>query len=132
MGVIAHGDNDEIVQIADADADIFAAMGLPNATEVGEKAALVYEITRVLHDAKMTQALAARRAGVTPADMSRILRGRTENYSVTRLEGVLTGLGRDVVKVVTPTARASGRGAVSVVYSDTPPLPRAALPRDHD
>lgn len=130
MAVNAPSDDEEIVKVAEAEDNIFAAMGLPDAVEASDKADLVFEITRAIKDAGLTQAKAANRAGITPADMSRILRGRTENYSIARLESVLMGLGRDVVKVIVPTTRASGRGATSVAYHDR--LPVAALPHDRD
>jgi len=130
MEANARGDDAQIVKVADADDNIFAAMGLPDAAEASDKADLVFEITRAIKNAGLTQAKAAKRAGITPADMSRILRGRTENYSIARLESVLMGLGRDVVKMIVPTTRASGRGATSVAYHDT--LPLAAMPHDRD
>jgi len=131
MEANARGDDEQIVKVADADDNnIFAAMGLPDAVEASDKADLVFEITRAIKDAGWTQAKAAKRAGITPADMSRILRGRTENYSIARLENVLMGLGRDVMKVIVPTTRASGRGATSVAYHDR--LPVVAMPHDHD
>jgi len=130
MEANARGDDAQIVKVADADDNIFAVMGLPDAAEASDKADLVFEITRAIKDAGLTQAKAAKRADITPADMSRILRGRTENYSIARLESVLMGLGRDVVKVIVPTTRVSGRGATSVAYHDR--LPVVAMPHDRD
>jgi len=130
MAANAPSDDEQIVKVAEADDNIFAAMGLPDAAEASDKADLVFEITRAMRDAGWTQAKAAKRAGITPADMSRILRGRTENYSIARLESVLLGLGRDVVKVIVPTTRASGRGATSVAYHDR--LPVAVMPHNRD
>ena len=63
MEMTGHATNDEIVQITDAEGGFFAALGLPNAAEASEKADLVYEITRAIREAGMTQAQAAARAG---------------------------------------------------------------------
>src|SRR6266496_1133943 len=82
--------------------NIFADIGLPNAEEHFVKAQLVYKIDRLMKARGLTQVAAARLFGVKQPDVSKMLRGRFNQFSVERLLRFLVALGQDVEIVVKP------------------------------
>ena len=74
------------------------------------KAQLVSRMADVMSERKLTQVAAAKAAGVSQPDVSRILKGQFRDVSVERLMRMLTRLGCEVDIVVRPNgnvARAS-------------------------
>ena len=85
--------------------NVFAYLGLPQPDELLLKAEIVGEISRAMKFKKLTQVQAATLTGTAQPDLSNLLRGRTQGFSVERLMLMLTKLGRDVEVVVRPAAR---------------------------
>ena len=83
-------------------ANIFADIGLPNAEEHLIKAQLVYKIDRLMKVRRLTQVAAAKLFGVKQPDVSKMLRGDFNQFSVERLLRFLVALGQDVEIVVKP------------------------------
>jgi predicted XRE-type DNA-binding protein len=82
--------------------NIFADIGLPNAGEHLLKAQLVYKIDRIMKMRKLKQVEAARLFGVKQPDVSKMLRGHFQQFSVERLLRFLVALGQDVEITVKP------------------------------
>jgi predicted XRE-type DNA-binding protein len=82
--------------------NVFADIGLPNAEEHLVKAQLVYKISRIMKDRRLTQVEAAGIFGVKQPDVSKMLRGDFRQFSVERLLNFLVALGHDVDIVVKP------------------------------
>ena len=82
--------------------NIFADIGLPNAEEHLIKAQLVYKIHRLMKARGLTQVAAAKLFGVKQPDVSKMLHGDFNQFSVERLLRFLVALGRDVEIVVKP------------------------------
>jgi predicted XRE-type DNA-binding protein len=82
--------------------NIFADLGLPNAEEHQLKAALVLQLYRLIKDRKLTQAAAAKIAGVKQPDLSNILRGHFQGFSLERLMRMLTAFDQDIEIMVRP------------------------------
>jgi predicted XRE-type DNA-binding protein len=83
--------------------NIFADLGLPNADEHMLKARVVMFIGQRIEQLELTQQAAAKRMGVSQPDVSNILRGRFEGFSLERLLGFVRALGSDVeIKVKRP------------------------------
>ncbi len=93
--------------------NIFADLGLPNPQELLLKASIVSEIANAMKLKKLTQAKAAVLTGIAQPDLSNLLRGRTQGFSVERLMFMLTKLGRDVEVTVRPTAGTKKTGGIS-------------------
>jgi predicted XRE-type DNA-binding protein len=93
--------------------NVFADLGLPNAEELLLKASIVSEVANAMKLKKLTQAKTAVLTGVAQPDLSNLLRGRTQGFSVERLMLMLTKLGRDVEVVVRPAAGAKKQGGIS-------------------
>ena len=97
-----------------AGGNIFADLGLPNANEHMLKARLVMFIGQRIEQLGHTQQAAAKRIGVSQPDVSNMLRGRFEGFSLERLVYFVSRLGHDVELKVRTRPRPSRRaGRVS-------------------
>lgn len=76
--------------------NIFADLGLPDADEHMLKARLVIYIDKMIEQAGLNQQAAAKKMGVSQPDVSNLLRGRFEGFSLERLLGFVRALGGDV------------------------------------
>jgi predicted XRE-type DNA-binding protein len=90
--------------------NVFADLGLPDASAHLIKAGLVVRIDRIICQRKLTQAAAAQIMGIDQPKISAMLAGRFRGYSVERLMRFLVALGQDVEILVKP----SKRGAAEV------------------
>jgi predicted XRE-type DNA-binding protein len=82
--------------------NIFADLGLPNAEEHQLKAALVVQLHRFIKARKLTQVAAAKLIGIKQPDLSNILRGHFQGFSLERLMRMLTAFDQDVEITVRP------------------------------
>lgn len=92
--------------------NIFADLGLPNAEELLLKAQIVCEISDVMKRRRLTQSKVAALTGTAQPDLSNLLRGRFEGFSVERLMLMLTGLGRNVEITVRPAPKSRKTGGI--------------------
>ena len=82
--------------------NVFADLGHADPDTHLLKAQLVSRMADVMGERKMTQVAAAKAAGVSQPDVSRILKGHFRDISVERLMRMLTRLGCEVDIVVRP------------------------------
>lgn len=82
--------------------NVFRDVGLPNADSEQIKAQLAAEIIRILRERSLTNAAAARQAGIQGADISRIRNADLDRFTIDRLVKVLNGLGLHVGVTVSP------------------------------
>jgi len=99
--------------------NIFADLGLPDAEEMLLKSSIVIELRRLINRRKLTQTAAAKLAGISQADLSKILRGHFRGYSESKLMRILTAFGQDVQITTRPHRRRGEPGRI--IFS-----PRAA------
>jgi predicted XRE-type DNA-binding protein len=85
--------------------NVFADLGVANASEHLIKAGLVFKIGQIIRQRELTQAAAAQLVGIDQPKVSAMLGGRFRGYSVERLMRFLVALGHDVEIVVKPTKR---------------------------
>lgn len=99
------------VSINPGSGNVFVDLGFADAGERTTKVALAVEINRILKATDLTQAAAARLLGVNQPKISALANYRLDGFSVERLMGFLTALGRDVeIKVrARRSARTPGR-----------------------
>lgn len=76
--------------------NIFADLGLRNASEHELKARIVLTLDRTIKDQGLTQTTAAERTGIAQPDLSKILRGNFSGFSLERLLSAVVKLGSDV------------------------------------
>lgn len=92
--------------------NIFADLGLPNAEEHQLKAALVVQLGRLIKARKLTQTVAANLIGIKQPDLSNILRGHYQGFSVARLMRMLTAFNQDVEIITRPHRKAGETGRI--------------------
>lgn len=95
----------EILEREPSTGNVFADLGLPDASVHLIKAGLVVRIDRTIRQRKLTQAEAARLMGIDQPKVSAMLAGQFRGYSVERLMRFLVALGHDVEIVVKPRRR---------------------------
>ena len=96
--------------------NIFADLGLPNPEEHQLKAALVVQLERLIKARKLTQTAAAEQIGIKQPDLSNILRGHYQGFSVERLMRMLTAFDQDIEITVRPRRKKTGeRGGLRLL-----------------
>ena len=90
--------------------NIFADLGLPNAEEHQLKAALVVQLHRLIKARKLTQTAAAKLAGIKQPDLSNILRGHYQGFSL------------DVEMTIRPRRKKAGQAAAKYALGYANPL----------
>lgn len=93
--------------------NIFADIGLPDAETHFLKAQIVAEIYRLTKERKLTQSAAGKRMGISQPEVSRMFKGRFQEYSVDRLMTFLTTFDRDVEIRVRPHKKGGHTGRIT-------------------
>ena len=93
--------------------NVFADLGLPDAEAHLLKAELVTRVDTIIRQRGLKQVEAAKLLGLSQPDVSRLLRGSFEEFSMERLMRLLTALGRDV-EIVIRVPRSQRQGRLSV------------------
>ncbi len=94
--------------------NVFADLGLPDATELDTKARLAVEINRIIVEQRLTQATAAERLEVSQPKISALKNYRLDGFSVERLMSFLLALGQDVEIRITPRRAVRSHGRIVV------------------
>ncbi len=95
--------------------NVFADLDMEDADELLAKAEIVRQIASIIEHRHLTQTAAAQLLGVRQPNVSRLLNGHIEDFSMDRLFSFLRALGRDVeIRVKKkPKSRARARLAVA-------------------
>ncbi len=101
------------VKIERGSGNVFADLGLLEAEAHLLKAELVTRIDKIIRQSGLKQVEAAKLLGLSQPDVSRLLRGSFEEFSMERLLRLLTALGRDV-DIVIRESRSERPGRLSV------------------
>jgi len=98
------------VKIERGGGNVFADLGLPDAEAHLLKARLVARIDNIVRQRGLKQVEAAKLLGLSQPDVSRLLRGNFQDFSMERLLRLLTALGHDVeILVREPRSDRPGR-----------------------
>jgi len=106
------GRNVRMAKVTRGTGDVFTDLGFRDAPERRTKLKLAKAINEALSERGLTQAAAAAVLGVNQPKVSALTHYRLDGFSVERLLGFLTALGRDIDIVVKRRTRARGRIAV--------------------
>jgi predicted XRE-type DNA-binding protein len=107
----------------DSGDNIFADLGVPDASGHFLKAQLVAELYRLTSERGLTQTAAGQAMGISQPEVSRLFRGNFREYSLDRLLGFLTAFDTDVAIVARPRRDGVGRGEISFQPRPQPPAP---------
>ena len=84
------------IKVYEGSGNVFADLGLPNPEERLLKANIVSELHRLIKERGLTQVKAAELIGIHQPDLSLLLRGDFDDYSVERLMKMLTVFEQDI------------------------------------
>jgi len=105
---------EEFTRVEEGSGNVFADLGLPDAGAHLAKAELVSLIDRNIRQRRLTQKKAAGILSLSQPDVSRLLRGNFQEYSMERLFRLLQALGHDVeIKIRNPHSGRPGRLHIS-------------------
>lgn len=92
-------------KVTPSSGNIFADLGLDLPQEHNVKAHFVMLITKMIEAQGLTQAQAAHKIGLRQPDVSKLLRGRFEGFSLERLLNFVSALGSDIEIKIKPSKR---------------------------
>jgi predicted XRE-type DNA-binding protein len=101
------------IEIYEGSGNVFADLGLPNPEERLLKANIVSELHRLIKQRGLTQVKAAKLIGIHQPDLSLLLRGDFDDYSVGRLMKMLTAFEQDIEIVMKPNRKAGKPGRIT-------------------
>lgn len=107
-------EHDERPLIEEGSSNVFADLGFPNPEEELLKAQLARQVITIIARRGLTQAEAATLLGVAQPNISALVNGRLNGFSVERLIRFLNSLGSDVEIVVKAPTGTRGEARVSV------------------
>ena len=96
--------------------NVFADMLMPDAEERLAKAELSIQIETLMNAKKLTSAQAAGLMNLTEPNVSDIVRGRLEGFTLARLFACLNALDQDVEIIVRPKASGHEHGRLIVSH----------------
>jgi|APCry1669193181_1035450.scaffolds.fasta_scaffold151382_2 predicted XRE-type DNA-binding protein len=85
--------------------NVFADLGLENANELNVKAHLAIFISRMIDTLGLTQGQAAAKMGIKQPDVSKLLRGNLDGFSLERLLILVRSLGSNIEIKVRPVKK---------------------------
>ena len=101
------------IEVYEGSGNVFADLGLPNPEERLLKANIVSVLHRLIKQRGLTQVKAAKLIGIHQPDLSLLLRGDFDDYSVERLMKMLTAFEQDIEIVMKPNRRVGKPGRIT-------------------
>jgi predicted XRE-type DNA-binding protein len=101
------------IKVYEGSGNVFADLGLPNPEERLLKANIVSELHRLIKERGLTQVKAVKLIGIHQPDLSLLLRGDFDDYSVERLMKMLTVFEQDIEIVMKPNRQAGKPGRIT-------------------
>jgi predicted XRE-type DNA-binding protein len=98
--------------------NVFFDLGFPDADLLLLKAQIITVIGNLIEEQGLTQTAAAKKMGLKQPDVSRLLDGRTDRFSLERLMGLLVMLGQKVTIETEPANKNRTAGA-GLVFAHT-------------
>ena len=94
--------DEEEITIMPSCGNVFADLNLPDPELLLAKAKLCAKISKIVRERRLTQAKAAKLMGLTQPDVSEILSGRLDVFTLDHLFRCLDALGQEVEIIVRP------------------------------
>ena len=95
-------DDEKEIEVTPSCGNVFADLNLPDPELLLAKAKLCVKISRLIKERRLTQKQAAKLMGLTQPNVSDLLRGRLDGFTLDRLFRCLDALGQEVEIVVRP------------------------------
>ncbi len=97
--------------------NIFADLGFENPEEELLKAQIVMHLRNLIEERKLNQVKSGELLGLKQPDVSKLLRGRVEGYSIERLLRFVRILGEDVTITVRTAAPSRDMGRLNLLVA---------------
>ena len=97
-----------MLKITEGSGNVFSDLGFENADELQAKSALARQISIVIKEKKLRQREAEEITGVNQGDISKIINGHCDRFSIDRLFSMLLKLGQDIEITVHPAQTGLG------------------------
>ncbi|MDQ2798507.1 MAG: helix-turn-helix domain-containing protein [Armatimonadota bacterium] len=94
--------DEEEIEVTPSCGNVFADLGLPDPELLLAKAKLSIKIERLIKERRLTQKQAAKLMGLTLPDVSDLLRGRLDGFTLDHLFRCLDALGQEIEIIVRP------------------------------
>lgn len=107
--------SEEAIAVIHGSGNVFADLDLPDADELLIKADLVMQISGLIAARGLAPRMTARLLGINPPELTALLRGQLDDFSLGHLLRFLNALDRDVQIVVAPKSPEHERGQVTVI-----------------
>ena len=101
-------EDEEEIEVTPSCGNVFADLGLPDPELLLAKAKLSIKIERLIKERRLTQKQAAKLMGLTQSNVSDLLRGRLDSFTLDHLFRYLDALGQEVEIIVRPKRAAAG------------------------
>ncbi len=102
------------ITVTPGSGNVFFDTGLPDPPQHLLKAQIVVMIANTIRLRNLTQTAAAKQMGIAQPDVSQLLRGRFEGFSLERLLGFLMKLGHNVTIGVEPANENAPEGHLTL------------------
>ncbi len=106
--------NDGSVAIEESCGNVFADIGLPNADELLAKAPLVQRVDNLIQERGLSIKQAAVLLDVKPTQLTKLLSGKLDQFTLYQLFQFLNALGQEVEIVVRPAKYIREKGETRV------------------
>ena len=101
-------EGEEEIEVTPSCGNVFADLDLPDPELLLAKAKLCVKISRLIRERRLTRPKAAKLMGLTPPEVSGLLRGRLDGFTLDHLFRCLDALGQEVEIVVRPKRSLQG------------------------
>ncbi len=92
----------EEIEVTPICGNVFADLDLPDPELLLAKAKLCVKISRIIKERRLTQKQAAKLMGLTQPDLSNLLNGRLDGFTLDHLFRCLDALGQEIQIIVRP------------------------------
>ncbi len=92
----------EEIEVTPSCGNVFADLDLPDPELLLAKAKLSIKIERLIKERRLTQKQATKLMGLTQPDLSNLLNGRLDNFTLDHLFRCLDALGQEIQIIVRP------------------------------
>ena len=102
-------------EVTKGSTNVFADLGFENPEEMATRAELTYRIYTIIKERGLKQKEAAAILDLAPPEVSSLMKGKFNDFSIDRLFRLLTRLDQVVTIQIKPKAKKQARGKIQVM-----------------
>ena len=105
------------IKVEKSSGNVFADLGFDNSEEMLAKAELTRQINHIIRKKKLSKKQAAAKLKINVSDVTALIYGKFDDFSLERLFRFLNDLGQDVIVKVKPKARTRAKAHLNVTIT---------------